>query len=132
MGEPPQACLDAADHDGNVAVGLTHAVRVYYCGPVGPEPCCASGRVVVFFTRSFSGCIVGDHRVEVAARDAEEETRFPEPPEIVCLSPIRLGNDAHPEPGRLEDPPDHRRAVGRMVDIGVAGDKDDVGAVPSP
>ena len=45
--------------------------------------------------------------------------------------PVRLGDDADPKALRLQQPADDRHAEARMVDIGVAGDEDDVAGIPA-
>ena len=51
--------------------------------------------------------------------------------EILGAGPVGLGDDADPETLRFQHPTDHRHAEAGMVDIGVAGDQDDVAGVPA-
>ena len=46
-------------------------------------------------------------------------------------APVGLGDDADAESLRLQHAADDRHAEARMVDVGVAGDDDDVAAVPA-
>jgi hypothetical protein len=45
--------------------------------------------------------------------------------------PIRLGDDADPEALRLEHTTDDGHAEAGVIDVGIAGDDDDVAAVPA-
>jgi hypothetical protein len=45
--------------------------------------------------------------------------------------PVRLADDADAEALRFEQPADQRHAEAGMVDVGVAGDEDDVALVPA-
>ncbi len=45
--------------------------------------------------------------------------------------PVGLGDDADAEALGLQQPADDRHAEARVIDIGVAGDQDDVAAVPA-
>ena len=45
--------------------------------------------------------------------------------------PVGLADDADAEPLGFEQPPDQRHAEARMIDVGVAGDDDDVAGVPA-
>jgi len=45
--------------------------------------------------------------------------------------PIGLGNDAHLEPLRLEQSADDGHAEAGMIHVGIAGDDDDVAALPA-
>jgi len=48
-----------------------------------------------------------------------------------CRIPVRLANDADAEALRFEQAPDQRHAEARVVDVGVAGDQDDVAGIPA-
>ena len=74
------------------------------------------------------------HRVHVSAGDAEEET-WPaaggEVGEAARFVPARLAHDADPEPARGEQAADQRNPEGRVIDVRVAVDQDDVELIPS-
>jgi hypothetical protein len=78
------------------------------------------------------GGVAIDHRIHVAGGDAEEQVRLAERPEIrfaECQSgwlmmPTR-------KPCAFEQAADQRHAEARVVDVGVAGDQDDVARIPA-
>jgi hypothetical protein len=45
--------------------------------------------------------------------------------------PVRLRDDADAETLRFQQAPDQRHAEAGMVDIGIAGDQDDIATVPA-
>jgi hypothetical protein len=46
-------------------------------------------------------------------------------------SPVRLGDDADPEPLRFQQAANDRHAEAGMIDVGIAGDDDDVAGIPA-
>ena len=77
------------------------------------------------------GRIAVDHRIHVAAGDAEEQARLAQRLEWFGRVPVGLRDDADPEPLGFEQPADDRHAETRMVDIGVARHEHDVAGVPA-
>src|SRR5690606_22340874 len=67
----------------------------------------------------------------VAAGDAEEEVRLAELHEVFGRLPPRLRNDPDAKTLRFEEAADHRHTEAWMIDVGIAGDDDDVAAVPA-
>src|SRR3569623_123958 len=131
VGEAAQARRDAADQDRHGFVGFARTLRINRDGAVGTLAGGAVRRVGVVRADLAVGGVAVDHGVHVAAGDAEEQVRPAEPHEIPGAGPIRLGEDADPEPLRLERAADHRHAEARMIDVGVARHDDDVAAVPA-
>jgi hypothetical protein len=72
-----------------------------------------------------------DHRVHVAGGDAKEQVRPAQGLEGILRSPGGLRDDAHAEPLALQQAPDDRHTEGGMIDVGVAGDDDDVAGIPA-
>ena len=70
-----QRCLDAADDDRHVAVGLARALRVHDHRAIGPLAALAAGRVGIVAAHAPVGGVAIDHRVHVAGGDAEEQPR---------------------------------------------------------
>ena len=124
--------FDAADHDGDVREEVFEDVGVDGGGVVGAEAVIAAGGVGVF-AAAFSGSgVVIDHGVHAAGGDAEEEpwgAEFFEVAEVVA--PIGLGDDGDLEAFGFEETADDGGAEGRVVDVGVAGDDDDIEFVPA-
>src|ERR1019366_5281192 len=69
--------------------------------------------------------------IHVAGGNAEEQVGFAQTPEVFLRMPVGLADDADAEPLRFEQPPHQRHAETRMIDVGVAGDDDDVARVPA-
>jgi hypothetical protein len=66
----------------------------------------------------------------IESSDAVEQVRFAQCLEGIGALPIRLGDDAHPKALRFERAADDSHAEAGMVHIGIAGNDDDVAAVP--
>ncbi len=126
-----QARLDAAEHDRHVLVGLAHPLRIDDDGAVRALAALAVGRVGVVVAQPLVGGVAVDHRVHVAAGDAEEHRRLAERAEGFGARPVGLGDDADAEALTLQHAADHRHAEARMVDIGVARHQDHVAGVPA-
>jgi hypothetical protein len=126
-----QAGLDAADHHRHVAPGLLAALRVDQRGAVGPLAAGAAGRVGVVAADLAIGRVAVDHRIHVAGGHAEEQVRLAQGRKASALLPVGLGDDAHAKALRFQHTADHGHAEAGVVDIGVAGDDDDVAAVPA-
>ena len=73
-----------------------------------------------------------EHRVHVAGADGEAQPRPAERPPGVAGVPIGLAEDRHPKALGLQHPPQQGHGETRMIDVGVAGDKDHVDGVPPP
>jgi hypothetical protein len=131
MGDPAQRAFDAAEHDRHVAERFAAALRIDDHRTVGPPSAFATGRVAVVVAKSPVGRVAVDHGVHVAAGDAEEQGRAAERSERLGALPVRLGDDADAEAMRLEQPADDRHAEARVIDIGVAGDEDDIALIPA-
>ena len=131
MRDAAQRRLDAAEHDRHVRIGLAAALRVDDDGAVRPFAALAARRVAVVVAQAAVGGVAVDHRIHVAAGDAEEQVRLAQRLERLGALPVGLGDDADAKALRLQQAADDRHAEARMVDIGVAGDEDDVAAVPA-
>jgi hypothetical protein len=91
----------------------------------------AFGRVGVVGARLAVGGVAIDHRIHVAGSHAEEQVRLAERLESPRRQPVRLADDADAKTLRFEQPADQRHAEARVVDVGVAGDQDDVAGIPA-
>ena len=126
-----QAGLDAADDHRHVAPGLLAALRVDQRRAVGPPVAGAAGRVGIVAADLAVGGVAVDHRIHVAGGDAEEQVRLAQRLEGLGRLPVGLRDDADAKALRLEHAADHGHAEAGVVHVGVAGDDDDVAAVPA-
>ena len=131
MGDAAQRAFDAAEHDRHVAECLAAALRIDDHRAVGARAAFAAGRVAVVVAQAPVGRVAVDHGVHVAAGDAEEQGRAAERGERLGALPVRLGDDADAEAVRFQQAADDRHAEARVIDIGVAGDEDDVALIPA-
>ena len=132
MGQAPQRGLDAAGDDRHAGKRLAGALAVGESGAVGPQADPAAGAVGVVVADLLVGRVVVDHAVHVAGADAEEQPRPAELPPGLGAAPVGLAQDRHAKPGRLEHAAQDAHGECRMIDVGVAGDEDDVDLVPAP
>ena len=132
VGQSAQRCLDAADHDGRVRVERLEDARIDGHRAVGAESGLAAGRVGVVAAQAEVGRVVVHHRIHAAGRDAEEEARFAQFAEVAqVVAPVGLRHDGHAVAFGLQQPADDRRSEGGVIDVGIAGEQDDVEVVPA-
>ncbi|MNP27478.1 hypothetical protein D3C76_1203910 [compost metagenome] len=131
MGDTAQRGLDAAEHDRHALVRLAAALAVDHAGAIRALAGQAARGIGVVGTDLLVGGVAVDHRVHVAGRDTEEQVRLAELHEVVFGLPVRLGNDAHAEALGFQQAADDGHAERRMVDVGIAGDDDDVAGIPA-
>ena len=131
MGDTAQRRLDAPEHDRNVLERLAAALGIDEGAAVRPLAAFAAGRVGVVVAQPAVRRVAVHHRVEVAAGDAEEQRRPAQGLERLRRLPVRLRDDADPEPLGLQQPADDGHAEARMVDIGVARHQHDIAGVPA-
>ena len=131
MGNAAQRTFNAAKHDGDVFVSLAAALAVDNGRTVGALATDVACRVrIVTANLAVSGVAI-DHRIHVARRHAEKQVRLAQRFKRVGALPIGLGDDADTKALHFQHPANHRHAKTRMVNIGIAGDDDDVAAVPA-
>ena len=121
-----QGGLDAAEYDRHILVGFLATLAVHQARTVRTFTGHAARGVGVVGADFLVGGVAVDHRVHVAGRDAEEQVRLAELHEVVFGLPVGLGNDPDAKPLGFQEPADDRHAKGRMVDVGITGDDDDV------
>ncbi len=102
---------------------MTDAIR--------PLAALAVRRVRIVAAHAAIGRVAVHHRIHVPGGDAEEQVRAAERLERIGAVPVGLGDDAHAETLRLEHPADDGHAEAGVIDVSVAGDDDDVAAVPA-
>ncbi len=131
MGDPAQRGFDAADDDRRVGIGFSAALAIDDHRPVGPLAAFVVGGVSVVVAQAPIRGIAVDHRIHVARRDAEKQLWLPQGAERFGGIPVGLGDDPDPEALRFQQPADDRHAEARMIDVGVAGNQDDVAGIPT-
>ena len=72
-----------------------------------------------------------DQRVHVAGADREEQPRPAELPPRFARMPIGLAEHGDAKAGLLQNAMQDRHREAGMIDVGVAGDEDDVDGVPA-
>ena len=131
VGDAPQRGLNAADDHGHPLAGFLAALAVDQNGPVGAPAALGIGGVGVVGTDLPVRGVAVHHGVHVARGDAEEEVGAAQLHEIVRGAPVGLGDDSHAEALGLEQPSHDGHAEAGVVHVGIAGDDDDVAAVPA-
>ena len=131
MGDPPQACLDAADHHVHTGIGLAYPLRVHHHRPVGSAVGLGIGGIGVVRADLSIGGVAVDHRIHVARRHAKIEPWPAQRPESFSRCPVRLADDADPKSLRLQQPPYQCHAEAGVIDVGVAGDEDHIACIPA-
>ena len=131
MRDAPQARFNAADDDVGIGKGFAAALTVDGDGAVGAFVRCGVRRIGVVGAQFAVGGVAVDHRVHIAGGDAKIQIRFAEAFEIFRRTPVRLADDADTKALCFEESPDQRPAETRMIDVGVAGDEDDVAGIPA-
>ena len=71
-----------------------------------------------------------DHGIHVARGDAEKQVGSTKRGEGFSGLPVRLREHTHPEALRFKYPTDDRHAEAGVIHVAIAGDNDDVAAVP--
>ncbi len=131
MSNAPQTGLDPTDDDRNSLEGFAGTLGIDGDRVVWPSAGRGVRGIGVVGARTPIGGVAVHHGVHVAGGDAEEEVRPSQSLEIGGRGPIRLSDDADAEPLRLQETTDDGHAKGRMIDIGVASDDDDIATVPA-
>src|SRR5262249_16075572 len=131
MSDAPERRLDATDDDRHIFESLARALRVHDDGPIRPLATLASRRVRIITANPPIPGVAIDHRIHVSGGDAEEKIRSPERLERLRAMPVRLRDDSDAKTLRLEHPTDNGHAEARVIHVGIAGDDDDVAAIPA-
>ena len=129
--DTPERRLDAADDDGDARERAAGEVRVDEGRAVRARGRPSAGRVLVDRARLLLGGELVQHRVEVARTDADEEARRSHARDVGRRAPVRLRDDADLVAPPLEEARDEDRPEGRVVDVRVAGDDEDVEPYPA-
>jgi len=123
--------FDAAYNDRNILERLTCTLRVNNDGAVRAFATFTSRRVGIVTSDTAIRRVTIDHGVHVAAGDSEEQVRSTQRGECIRAVPVRLGNDANAETLGFENAANDGHTKAGMVDVSIAGNDDDVAAVPT-
>ena len=129
--EPPQAGLDAAQHDGRFLERAADEVGVHDGRVVRAQARLPARRVRVLAAPLPRHGVVVHHGVHVAGRHEERQPRLAERGHRGRVVPIGLRDDAHPVAVRLQKPRDDGRAERGVVDVRVARHVHEVDLVPA-
>ena len=126
-----QAGFDTAEDHRDIFPGFFTALGIDQRGAIRAFTGNVTRRVGIVMTQLAVGGVAVDHRIHVAGGDAEEQIRFTQAHKIVFIIPVRLGNNPHAKPLRFQHASANRHAEARVIDIGIAGNQNDVAAIPA-
>ncbi len=131
VGNAPQRAFDTAQNNGHILVGFTAALAVDDGRAVGALATHVARGVGVVGADLAVSRITVDHRVHVARRHTPKQIGLAQGLEGIGTVPIGLCNDADTKALGFQHTADDGHAKARVVHIRVAGDQDDVAAVPA-
>ena len=131
MGNATEGGFNATYNDGDILERFARTLRVDDDGTVWAFATLASWRVGIVTSDTAIRSVAIDHGVHVAGGDAEEQVRSAERGECVGAVPVRLGDDANAETLGFEDTADDGHTEAGVVNVRIAGDDDDVAAIPA-
>ena len=126
-----QRRFDAADDDVGIGERFACALRVNNHGAIRALVRCAIRRIGIIRARFVVRGVAIDHRIHIAGGDAEKQVWLAQFAKIFCRLPIRLADDADAKALCFEQATNQRHAETGVVNIGIAGDDDDVAGVPA-
>ena len=132
VGDAPQGGLDASQHHGHIGIELFENVGVDDARHFRSHVVTSIGAVSVFRTQATGSGVAIHHRVHISRRDAEEKAWAAEALEVAIVAvPRGLGHNANAKPFGFKQSSNDCCSKGRVVDIGIAGEKNDVGLCPT-
>ena len=131
MREAAQRRFDAAGQNRNARKRLASALAVGERRAVGALADFSARRVGVVVADFAVRRVVVQHRVHVPGANAESDARTAEAAEVDDVVPVRLTQNGDAEPVRLDNASEKPGGETRVVDVSVAGNKDDVDFVPT-
>ena len=132
MRKTPKRSLDAADDHRHIGKQLLENLGIDRDRIVGTGSGLALRSIGIVVPEPLGRGIVVDHRVHSPGIQAEIQPRSAQLAEIPqVIPPVRLRHHSHPVAPFLQPAGNHRRPEGRMVDEGVAREKDHVYVIPS-
>ena len=131
MREAAQRRFDAAGQDRNARERLASALAVGERRAVGALADFAARRVSVVIADFAVRRVMVQHRVHIPGANAKRDARTPETAEVDDVVPVRLAQNGDAEPVRFDNASEKTGGEARVVDVSVAGNKDDVDFVPT-
>ena len=131
MRETAQRRFDASGQNRNARERLASALAIGERRAVGALADFAPRRVSVVVADFAVRRVMVEHRVHIPGANAERDARAAETAEIDDVVPVRLTQNGDAEPVRFKNAPKKTGGETRVVDVSVAGDKDDVDFVPT-
>ncbi len=131
MRKTAQGRLDAAQVNGRVREGAARQHGIDGHGAVGAAAALAAGGVGVVRAALLRRRVVRDHGVDIAAVDQHGVARLPHCGKVGLAVEIGLGQDGDLIARVLQHARDDGRAKGGVVDVGVAGDEQEVAVIPA-
>ena len=128
VGDAAEAGFDAAGDDRHALVRLAGALAVGQRAAVGAAADAPAGAVGIVVAHFAVGGVVVDHRIHVAGADGEEQPRLAEGAPRLARMPIGLAEDGDAEAFVFQQAAEQRHGETGMIDVGIAGDEDDVDA----
>ena len=126
-----QAGFDAPEDHRHIFPRLFAALSVDQRSAIRALAGHVTRRVSIVMAQLTVSGVAVDHRVHVTGGDAEEQVRFTQAHKVVFIIPVRLGNNPHAEPLRFQHASADRHAEARVIDIGIAGNQNNVAAIPA-
>ncbi|CCK00591.1 hypothetical protein BN130_3373 [Cronobacter malonaticus 507] len=126
-----QARLNTAQNHRHVAPGLFTALGIDQGCAIRAFPGFVIRRVGVVMAQFAIRCVAVDHRIHVPGGDAEKQVRSAKAHKVVFAAPVRLRDDPDAKALRLQHTAANRHAEARVIDVGVAGDENNIAAVPA-
>ena len=107
-------------------------VGVRDAGAVGAPVVDPAGGEIILLPELPGRGVVGHHGIDAARGHGPEQLGHPQAGYVLPVRDRRLADDPDPEPVVYQPVADDGRPVVRRIDVGVAGDDDDIEGVPSP
>ena len=124
--------FDTSNNHRGIGIELLEDTRVYVCGAVRAETCLPARCVSIIVTQTAGSGVVIDHTVHYTTIDPEKEAWSPELAEIAqVVAPVGLRNNSHTIASCLKRTPNNGCTKGRMVNVSIACDQNDVDLLPS-
>ena len=131
VGESAEAGFDAAGDDGDAFVGFAGALAVGEGCAIGAAADTTARAVGIVVANFAIGRVMVDHRIHVAGADGVEQARAAERAPRLARMPIGLAEDRDAEAFVFEQPAEQGHGETRMIDVGIAGDEDDIDFGPA-
>ena len=127
-----EACLNTAQNDGSMFIGLTDQVAVYNSSPVRTKSHLPSRGIGILLSVLLRHSVMIDHGIHISGCNQKSQPGFAEYLYTLFLSPVRLTDDPHFISAAFQQSADNGRTKGRMVHIGIPCHVDKVCLFPSP